>query len=156
RLEPLAPGAALARFTLERRLGSGAMGEVWAAHDPELDRTVAVKVLAPRSTSARARVRLLREAQALARLRHENVVTVFDVGEERGRLYSAMERAEGEGLADWMRDEHRSWREVRDVFVAAGRGLAAAHAAGIVHRDFKPGNVLVGTAGVRVVDFGLA
>jgi predicted Ser/Thr protein kinase len=156
RLEALAPGAALARFTLERRLGSGAMGEVWAARDPELDRTVAVKVLAPRWTSARARVRLLREAQALAKLRHENVVTVFDVGEERGRLYIAMELAEGQTLADWLRAKQRSWREVRDVFVAAGRGLAAAHAAGIVHRDFKPGNVLVGAAGVRVVDFGLA
>jgi tetratricopeptide (TPR) repeat protein/predicted Ser/Thr protein kinase len=156
RLEALAPGSALARFTLERRLGSGAMGEVWAARDPELDRTVAVKVLAPRWTSARARVRLLREAQALAKLRHENVVTVFDVGEERGRLYIAMELAEGQTLADWLRAKQRSWREVRDVFVAAGRGLAAAHAAGIVHRDFKPGNVLVGAAGVRVVDFGLA
>ncbi len=155
-LPPILPGQALGRFTLERRLGAGAMGEVWAARDAELDRPVAVKILVPRWSTTRARLRLMREAKALARLRHENIVTVFDVGEEHGRLYLAMELAEGDTLAAWMRAGPRPWREVRDVFLAAGRALAAAHAAGIVHRDFKPANLLVGPSGVRVVDFGLA
>src|SRR5690606_5054704 len=101
--------------------------------------------------------RLVREAQALAKLSHPNVITVHDVDTWEGNVYMAMEYVEGGSLADWMDARPRPWRDVVSHFLAAGRGLAAAHAAGIIHRDFKPHNVLLGDDGrVRVVDFGLA
>ncbi|NVB78204.1 MAG: protein kinase [Kofleriaceae bacterium] len=151
------PGpAALGRFRLERVLGEGGMGVVHAAYDPELERRVALKVLRSH-TSSDARARLLREAKAMARLAHPNVVTVHDVGTADGRDYVAMELVDGDNLATWLRDGRRSRAEILDVFVGAGRGLAAAHAAGLVHRDFKPHNVLRSRAGrVQVTDFGLA
>ncbi len=153
----LAPGACLGRYTIRARMGSGGMGEVFAAHDPELDRVVALKVIRPdlAGESAEALARFQREAQAMARLNHPNVVSVFDVGTASGRVFVAMERVEGPTLAVWLAERPRGWRAVVDVFVQAGRGLAAAHAAGIVHRDFKPSNVIVGDR-VRVADFGLA
>lgn len=154
-------GDRLGRYTLVDRLGEGGMGVVWQAEDPELERRVAIKRLHPDrsgtgSSATDGSARLLREAQAMARLSHPNVLPVFDFGESRGDVFLAMELVEGQTLGKWLRAE-RSWREVVRMFAGAGRGLAAAHAAGVVHRDFKPANVLVGADGrPRVVDFGLA
>jgi eukaryotic-like serine/threonine-protein kinase len=153
--------ATLGRFQLLRRLGSGAMGVVFEGYDPELDRRVALKVLRPEieaQRSLQARSRMMREAQALARLRHPNVTMVYEVGQsDTGALFIAMELVEGRTLGRWLRSRPRSWREIVEVFLQAGRGLAAAHRAGLVHRDFKPDNVLVDDEGnARVVDFGLA
>ncbi len=151
----LARGAVVGRYVIENELGRGGMGVVYAARDPVLDRRIAIKLL--RSTSAGARARLLREGQALARLRHTNVVTVYDLGEHGDDVFIAMELVEGTTLRGWWRARKRTADEVIDTLTAAGRGLAAAHAAGLVHRDFKPENVLVGRDGsVRVTDFGLA
>ncbi|MBZ4415628.1 tetratricopeptide repeat protein [Myxococcus sp. RHSTA-1-4] len=154
---PLAQGATLARYVVLERIGRGAMGEVYAAYDPELDRQVALKLLRPGDRHVEElRVRLLREAQALARLAHPNVVTVHDVGVCDDRVFLALELVEGTTLSEWLK-QPRSPEEVLRVFRDAGKGLAAAHAAGLVHRDFKPANVLVGQDGrARVTDFGLA
>jgi eukaryotic-like serine/threonine-protein kinase len=160
--ETVVPGGRIGRFLPFDTLGMGSMGVVLAAYDPELDRRVALKLLrhgwAEGGTEGeRRRGRLLREAQAMARLAHPNVVTVFDVGTVGDQVYVAMEFVNGETLRDWVKREPRTWRQIVEVFLAAGRGLAAAHAAGLVHRDFKPDNVLVGQDGrVRVGDFGLA
>ena len=148
------------RFVLGERLGAGGLGVVYAADDPDLQRRVAVKVLKQAGTT-RAAQRLTREAQAMAAFSHPNVVPVFDVGTaDLGSgpvLFIAMELVRGSDLRRWLADEPRDWRTILDVFVQAGRGLAAAHRAGLVHRDFKPDNVLVGDDGrVRVADFGLA
>jgi tetratricopeptide (TPR) repeat protein len=155
----LAAGAEVGRYRVLDCLGVGGMGVVYAAYDPVLDRRVALKLLrgtkgAPGSQGRS--VRLLREAQALARLTHPNVITVHDVGIWEAQVFVAMEYVEGLTLKAWLRPG-RTWPELREVFVAAGRGLAAAHAADLVHRDFKPDNVLIGRDGrVRVTDFGLA
>ena len=154
-------GALVGRYVVLERIGEGGMGVVYGAYDPELDRKVAIKLLQARdggSESGGAQAWLLREAQALARLQHPNVVAVHDVGTLPGdRVFIAMELVEGKTLRKWLKGEQRSWREVVSVLVAAGQGLVAAHAAGLVHRDFKPDNVLVGNDGrVRVMDFGLA
>ena len=158
----LAPGTRIGRYVLLSRVGSGGMGVVWAGYDPELDRRLAVKLLRlDRGTPEHRRLRLLREAQATARLSHPNVVAVYDVGTFGGQVFMAMEYVEGPdgsplSLGAWLAGEPRPWREVLARFVAAGQGLAAAHAAGFVHRDFKPDNVLLGSDGrVRVADFGL-
>jgi tetratricopeptide (TPR) repeat protein len=134
------------------------MGVVHAAYDPELDRKIALKLLNPRSGDGQeAEARLIREAQAIARLSHPNVVAVYDVGSFEGRVFMAMELVEGQTLQRWLHEEQRGWRDILHVLVAAGRGLAAAHAVDLVHRDFKPNNVLIGDDGrVRVLDFGLA
>ena len=158
--QELPRGALVGRYVVLARLGAGAMGVVYAAYDPELDRKIAIKLLHPqRGDGARAsegQHRLLREAQAMAKLAHPNVITVHDVGVHDGRVYVAMEFVEGTTLAEWL-DRPHHWREALHVLVLAGRGLAAAHAKGLVHRDFKPDNVMVGTDGrVRVMDFGLA
>ena len=146
-------GGQVGRYLVLGIIGRGAMGVVYRAHDPELDREVALKLL--RDSKADRQTRLAREAQALARLNHPNVVTVHDVGTVEGRLYVAMELVRGTPLDDWQED--RPWREVVDTYVAAGRGLVAAHAQGLVHRDFKPDNVIVSEDGIpRVLDFGLA
>lgn len=157
-LEHLEAGATLGRYVVLERLGSGGMGVVYAAHDHELDRTVALKILRQdRGSSPEAQARLLREARAMAQLAHPHVAVVHDVGTVQGRVFVAMERVEGETLRSWITRERPPWRQVLAAFVAAGRGLAAAHAAGLVHRDFKPENVMVGRDGrVRVLDFGLA
>ncbi|MEO7730897.1 MAG: serine/threonine-protein kinase, partial [Kofleriaceae bacterium] len=150
-------GASLGRYRLERELGEGGMGVVHAAFDPDLERRIALKVLRIAAPGIEAKDRLLREARAMARLSHPNVVTVHEVGTANGRDYVAMELIQGETLADWLRSEKRRSVEIVAAFLAAGRGLAAAHAAGIVHRDFKPHNVLRSRDGrIVVTDFGLA
>jgi serine/threonine protein kinase/tetratricopeptide (TPR) repeat protein len=133
------------------------MGEVYAAHDPELDRKVAIKLLrGGGDESADARMRLLREAQAIARVSHPNVVVIYDVGTFGGRVFIAMELVEGHTLRYWTHARERTWPELLEVFAAAGRGLAAAHERALVHRDFKPDNVMIGADGqARVMDFGL-
>ncbi len=156
----IARGATVGRYVVLEKLGAGAMGVVLAAYDPQLDRKVALKLLkASTDQASTARVRLQREAQALAKLDHPNVVAVHDVGVHQGQLFVGMEFVNGQTLGAWMRagEGPRPWREVLRVFIDAGRGLAAAHEAGLVHRDFKPENVMIGEGGrVRVMDFGLA
>jgi eukaryotic-like serine/threonine-protein kinase len=150
----LAPPTRFGRYVFAGEIGTGGMGVVYAAYDPELDRMVAVKLL--RDGDVRLQQRLRREAQVMARLAHPNVVAIHDAGTFEGRMFIAMEYVDGETLARWISRPHAQ-REILDVYCAAGRGLAAAHAAGIVHRDFKPDNVLIGHDGrVRVGDFGLA
>ncbi len=160
-------GTAVGRYLVVEPLGSGGLGQVYTAYDPELDRCVAVKVLRPDvaesdgaegdSGTGSGRDRLMREAKALARLAHPNVVAVHDVGRHGDDVFIAMERVEGVTLSRWTQDQRRPWKEIRDVFLGAGMGLAAAHEAGIVHRDFKPQNVIVSPDGrPRVLDFGLA
>ncbi len=145
------------RYQVQRLLGAGGMGVVYEALDPSLGRQVAIKVLHARGKRDEGGLRLLREAQAMARLSHQNVVAVHDVGTVGDQVFVAMERVDGGTLADWLASRPRSWREVAAVFAKAGQGLRAAHEAGLVHRDFKPENVLVGAKGeVRVTDFGLA
>jgi tetratricopeptide (TPR) repeat protein/predicted Ser/Thr protein kinase len=157
RAEALERGASVGRYVILDRIGAGGMGVVYAAYDPELDRRVALKLLRTDRFAAPGHLRLLREAKALARLTHPNVVAVHDAGTFGDQVFVAMELVEGETLRQWLEEGARSWREVLDRLLAAGRGLAAAHAAGLVHRDFKPENVLLGRDGrVRVVDFGLA
>jgi serine/threonine protein kinase len=157
---PLARGCSIGRYLIVDTLGAGGMGIVYAAYDPELDRRVALKALHAsegESSPSAGRGRLFREAQAMARLSHPNVVTVYDVIVEGDLVLVAMELIEGESLRKWIDGARRPWRAVVDVFVQAGKGLAAAHDAGIVHRDFKLDNVLRGVDGrVKVVDFGLA
>ncbi len=151
----LPEGTLVGRHVIVERLGEGAMGIVYLANDPELDRKVALKLLRPGSAQG-AGERMQREAQAMAKVTHPNVVTVHDVGRFRGAVYLAMEFVDGRTLRAWCADE-RGVDERVAMLVAAGRGLAAAHAAGLVHRDFKPENVLVGSdLRVRVTDFGLA
>ena len=153
----LAPGARVDRFQIVAHLGGGGMGVVYAAYDPELERMLALKLLRPDASSSRARARLLREAQAAARLAHPNVVAIYDVGAIGDQIFVAMERIAGRDLIAWRAERKRSLAEIIDVFIQAGRGLAAAHEAGLIHRDVKPHNILVGDDGrVRVVDFGLA
>ncbi|MEM6992451.1 MAG: serine/threonine-protein kinase [Myxococcota bacterium] len=153
------PGQSLGRYVILRQLAAGGMSVVHVAYDPELNREVALKVMRPGGPEGDvlASERLLREAQAMARLSHTNVVHVYDVGVVDRRVYMAMEFIRGDTLEEWLAKEERPWRKTIGVLVRAGRGLAAAHAAGLVHLDFKPRNVLVGNDGeVRVVDFGLA
>ncbi len=159
-------GTTIGRYVVVQPIGQGGMGVVYLAYDPELDRRVAVKLLRPdraappsssNSGSESARQRLLREAQAMAKLSHPNVVTVFDTGVHGDNVFMAMEYVPGLTLAQWLRAEKRPWRQVLPLLVQAGRGLAAAHAAHLVHRDFKPSNVLLSDSDgrVRVTDFGL-
>jgi tetratricopeptide (TPR) repeat protein len=149
-------GDSLGRYVVLERIGRGGMGVVYAAYDPELDRKVAIKLMSSKpGDGSEGSMRLLREAQAMARLSHPNVISVHDVGTIGDQVFVAMEFVEGCTIGEWCRK--KSWREIVGKFVQAGRGLAAAHAAGLVHRDFKPDNVLAGTDGrVRVLDFGLA
>ncbi len=158
--EVLASGTRAGRYMVLERVGAGGMGVVYAAFDQELDRKVALKVMHVRTEgdqSTGGRERLLREAQAMAKLSHPNVITVHDVGTFEGRVFIAMEFIDGPTLRGWLRQGPHEPAEIVEVFVKAGRGLAAAHAAGLVHRDFKPDNVLIGRDGrVLVMDFGLA
>jgi tetratricopeptide (TPR) repeat protein len=144
------------RYHVESPIGSGSMGVVYLARDPVLDRMVALKLMHPQAHDQRGIMRLLREARALAQLSHPNVVEIYDAGEHDGAVFLAMELVRGTTLERWLHQKRRPWQAIIDAFVAAGRGLAAAHAAGLVHRDFKPANVLVRPDGrVVVTDFGL-
>jgi tetratricopeptide (TPR) repeat protein len=156
-------GAKLGRYMLLSKLGEGGMGVVYGAYDPELDRKVALKILSARISSGTAagskaaQARLLREAQAMARVKHPNVITVYDVGTIGRQVFVAMELVDDGTLGRWFRNTPRTWKEILRTFMEAGKGLAAAHAAGLVHRDFKPDNVLISKDGrVQVTDFGLA
>jgi eukaryotic-like serine/threonine-protein kinase len=148
------------RYIVLDVLGQGGMGTVAATYDTRLDRRVALKLMRPREDQegAQQQVRMLREAQAMARLSHPNVVAVYDAGTlEDGTVFISMELVEGKTLQQWRKQHEGPWREVLAMYLEAGRGLAAAHDAGLVHRDFKPENVLVGKDGrARVTDFGLA
>ena len=146
----------LGRYVVLRTLGKGGMGTVLEAFDRTLERKVAVKVL-HEDLGGRHTARLLREAQAMAKLSHPNVVPVFEAGMINGQTFVAMERVQGQTLRDWMRQDPRpDWRQCVKVFIEAGQGLAAAHAQGLIHRDFKPSNAIVDDEGrARVLDFGL-
>jgi tetratricopeptide (TPR) repeat protein/predicted Ser/Thr protein kinase len=150
--------ARVGRFVLLDTIATGGMGVVYRAYDPQLDRKVALKLIHPRASDTRqAHERLIAEARALAQLKHPHVVPVHDVLLVDDQVVVVMELVEGGTLAAWERAQQRTWRQIVAVYVAAGRGLAAAHALGVVHRDFKPANVIVGDDGrVRVLDFGLA
>jgi predicted Ser/Thr protein kinase len=157
--EVLAKGIVVSRFVVLDLLGRGGMGAVYMAYDPELDRKVALKLLHPGTRSGDdPRAQLVAEAQLMARVSHANVIAIYDIGNYRDQVFAAMELVEGTTLRRWMAERRsRTWREVVDVLLLAGEGLAAAHAANVVHRDFKPENVLIGRDGrVKVSDFGLA
>lgn len=152
------PPHRIGRFVILRQLGRGGMGVVFAAYDEELDRKVALKLLhGAELASADRRARILREAQAMARVSHPNVVHIYEVGEVGEQVFIAMEFVEGSTLTTWQSQLGRTWEELLSMYLAAGHGLLAAHKAGLVHRDFKPDNVLVGSdERPRVADFGLA
>lgn len=152
-------GTQVSRYLVLDMLGAGGMGRVFTAHDPELDRQVAIKVLFDESTSASSSGanELLREGRALASLRHPNIVSVYDVGWHEGELFIAMEYVEGQTLGAWQRETPRSSADILARYLEAGEALTAAHDAGVVHGDFKPSNVMVEPSGRAVVlDFGLA
>lgn len=153
-------GASVGRYLIVKPLARGAMGQVYVAYDSKLDRKLALKLVGarrPHKDAASDEARLLREAYALGKLNHPNVVHVYDVGTHQGEVFIAQELVEGTDLRTWLKAGRRSWQEAREVFLQAAEGLAAAHEAGLVHRDFKPANVLLGSDGrVRVADFGLA
>ena len=160
--DPTLP-ARIGRFSIESRIGAGGMGVVYKAEDKQLGRKIAIKLLRTSlpddddDSGDESVGKLLREAQTLAKLDHPNVVAVHEVGVLDGEVFVAMEFIEGQTLRQWLRSGPRAWEEVREAFVQAGRGLAAAHRAGLVHRDFKPENAMIdGTGRVRVLDFGLA
>ncbi len=157
----LREGDQIARYRIRARLGAGGMGVAYKAHDPDLNRDVAIKVLRSADKGSEPRDdlqrRLLREAQAMAQLSHPNLVTVYDVGKFRGQVFVAMEFLEGGSLKEVFADRTRSWRSRLRFVIEAGRGLAEAHGAGVIHRDFKPENVFVSRSGrAQVGDFGLA
>ncbi|WAS96709.1 serine/threonine-protein kinase [Nannocystis poenicansa] len=150
-------GVVIGRYTLADLLGSGGMGLVYRAHDPVLDRDVAVKLIHALDVLPADRERLLREARAMARLSHPNVLTVFDAGESGDELFVAMALVRGRTLREHCARKRPEWREVVALCLGAARGLAASHRAGVLHRDVKPDNILVGEDGsVQVTDFGLA
>src|SRR5579859_109298 len=150
--------ARLGRYQIVDRIGTGGMGVVYSAYDPELDRRVALKLVHPqRGRGGRWRARLITEARALAKLDHPNVVRVHDVIAEDEQLVIVMELIEGQTLAQWASGTKHAWREAVDIYCQAADGLVAAHGVGVVHRDFKPSNTIMGKEGrIRVLDFGLA
>ncbi len=155
----LANGSSLGRFVILGLVGRGAMGEVYAAYDANLDRKIAIKLVGSSDDAEgqASRGRLMREAQAAARISHPNVVVVYEADTLGDRVFIAMEFVDGHTLGYWLQAKRRTWLEILDVFIPAGRGLAAAHDKDLVHRDFKPDNVMVSRNGqVRVMDFGLA
>jgi len=155
----LAAGTRIGRYVVLHRIGAGGMGVVYLGYDPELDRKIALKLVRGHSDADPARqAQLAREAQALARLSDPHVVTVYDVGQWAGAIFLAMEHIDGSAIDLWLaRMPDADWRQIVEAFVAAGRGLEAAHRAGLVHGDVKPANMLRGSDGrVRITDFGLA
>lgn len=159
----LQPGTQFGRYVIKKVLGEGGMGVVYAAYDPTLNRKIAIKVLRVSThvsdiDTQSARARMLREAQAMAMVGHPNLVQVFDVGTYQDDVYIAMEFVEGITLREWQKANPKApWKEVLQKYIDAARGLAAAHKRHLIHRDFKPDNVMVSSDGhVRVMDFGLA
>lgn len=162
-VDELEPGMQFGRYVIKKMLGKGGMGVVYAAFDPTLNRKIAIKVLRVSNGSGdmdtqSARTRMLREAQAMAMVGHPNLVNVFDVGTYEDDVYIAMEFVEGVTLRDWLvNHDRKDWRTILKKYIAAARGLHAAHQRRLIHRDFKPENVMVDSNGhVRVMDFGLA
>ncbi len=150
-------GHNLGRYLVIDELGRGGMGVVLRAYDPKLQREVALKCIRPDLGGEDAKLALVREAQSMAKLAHPNVVSVYDVEMDGDTVVLAMEYVDGEILTDWLDRQPRTWEEIVELFVGAGRGLEAAHRAGLLHRDFKPGNVIVGGDDrAKVMDFGLA
>lgn len=151
-------GERVERYVVLEEVGRGGMGRVLRAYDPKLHREVALKVLRTDRFSEDGEARMVREARAMAQLSHPNVVAIYDVELDEPRsVVLAMEYVEGSTLRAWLKETSRPWREIIDVFIAAGTGLQAAHEQGLLHRDFKPANVLLGRDGrCRVTDFGLA
>src|SRR5690348_15641987 len=155
--KPLGPGALVGSYRVEMLLGEGGMGTVYRAIDTKLNRPVAIKILSDDLADAAARRRFQREAQMASSLNHPHIVTVHDAGEFEGRQYLVTEFVDGGTLKDWARAQKRSWREVVELLIGVADGLATAHAAGILHRDVKPQNVLVTKSGyAKLADFGLA
>jgi serine/threonine protein kinase len=151
-MRTLAPGTLVGRFVIRELLGEGPGGTLFEAEDPGPGRKVMLKFLRPDRSPE-----LVREEQALTRLSHPHVVNVLEAGDFQGEAYVVAEKIEGASLQDWLDAKSRPWREVLEVFLGAARGLAAAHAVGIVHRDFKPENVVVdGDGQARLTNFGLA
>ncbi len=151
----LVPGERVGRYVILNLIGRGGMGVVYSAYDPELDRKIALKLLL--TTDADAGSRLQREAQAMAKLSHPNVVAIHDVGAHDGQIYLAMEFVNGDTLDAWLHTHRPPSAEILELFIAAGEGLAAAHKAGLIHRDVKPENIMIcRDKRVRVMDFGLA
>ena len=154
-LPALERGTTVGRYVILDRIGHGGMGIVYRAYDPDLDRRIALKLV--RAISKDTTARLIREGQALAKVSHPNIVQVFDVGVFGDTVFIAMELVEGKTLMAWVKETRREWRDILGHLLDAGRGLAAAHDANLVHRDFKPQNVMIGLDGrVRVLDFGVA
>ena len=158
-VDVLKKGDTLGRYLVLEQLGAGAMGVVYAAYDPELDRKIAIKILRPhegKGDRTRRQERLVREAKAMAKLSHPNVGAIYDVGVHGDHVFLAMEFLSGGTLRDWVTAAKRPWRDIVKMFIEVGKGLAGAHAEGLIHRDFKPDNVLIDKNGVpKVVDFGL-
>src|SRR5689334_22979757 len=154
---PLNAGTQLGVYKIESVLGEGGMGTVYRALDTKLNRPVAIKVLSDELADAPARRRFQREAQMASSLNHPHILTVHDAGEFKGRQYLVTEFVDGGTLKDWARTQKRTWREVVELLIGVADGLATAHAAGILHRDVKPQNVLVTKSGyAKLADFGLA
>ncbi len=154
---PAGPGAQLGQYRIETVIGAGGMGTVFRAIDTKLNRAVAIKFLSYDLADAAARRRFQREAQMASSLNHPHILTVYDAAEFEGRQYLVTEFVDGGTLKDWFRRHQRSWEDVTQLLTGVADGLAAAHQAGILHRDIKPDNILVTTSGyAKLADFGLA
>lgn len=155
--ELLRAGDRVGRYVIDAHVGAGGMGRIYTAHDPKLDRRVALKLLRAEQRDEQGRDRLLREARALAKLAHPHVVAVHDTGVVGDQVFVAMEYVSGTTLREVVAQRRHGWREALDLLLPVAHGLAAVHAAGLVHRDLKPANVMLGDDGrVRLMDFGLA
>jgi serine/threonine protein kinase len=148
--------ARIGRYAIERKLGEGGMGVVYAARDDRLERTIALKTLSALVNDETARQRLWREARAAASVNHPNICQIYEIGEDGGRLFIAMELLEGEALSERLRRGPLSASETVPIGLGMLAALSALHARGIVHRDLKPSNVFLTAHGVKLLDFGLA